>query len=75
MVSLYPKNEHVDLTIEAVDATLWVYKRALDEGVDKYSGRTAGEAGFSFLLLIINSPYSVRRAAPSRKLGSNANLW
>jgi glutamate-1-semialdehyde 2,1-aminomutase len=36
VVSFSHLDEHIDRTIEAVDAALWVYRRALDEGPEKY---------------------------------------
>jgi glutamate-1-semialdehyde 2,1-aminomutase len=36
VVSFSHMDEHIDRTIDAVDGALWVYRRALDEGIDKY---------------------------------------
>jgi glutamate-1-semialdehyde 2,1-aminomutase len=36
VVSFSHMDDHIDQTIEAIDAALWVYRRALDEGIDRY---------------------------------------
>jgi glutamate-1-semialdehyde 2,1-aminomutase len=36
VVSFSHLDQHIDRTLEAVDAALWVYRRALDEGPEKY---------------------------------------